>query len=328
MRAIVQDEYGPPGVLRMDEVDVPEPGPEQVRVRVHASSINMADVDYLLGRPRLARVATGWGAPKNRIPGTDMSGTIDALGDGVTRWSLGDEVFADLTEVGAGAFAEWVVVPADALTRKPANLDFAEAAAIPSSAILGWQGMARGEDLHAGARVLVNGAGGNVGPFVIQLALAHDAEVDGVDSAGKLALLESLGCARAIDFDAVDYTRGESRYDLIVDMASYRSLWAVRQVLAPSGRYMMVGGPLRRFLFAPLMGLLLRPFSRKRMGIPMWQANHSQDMERMLQYAEEGVIRPVITQRFGLEGVPEAMRRVMAGASEGKVVIEIAAGGG
>jgi NADPH:quinone reductase-like Zn-dependent oxidoreductase len=323
MKAIVQDAYGDPDVLRLEEVEEPIAAAGQVLVRVRASSVNMADVDYLLGRPLIARLGIGWSAPKNRIPGTDMAGVVEAVGEGVEGFGVGDEVFADLTEIGAGGWAELVCVSADALTKKPANLTFEEAAAIPSSGILAYQGLGRTRRITAGEQVLVNGAAGNVGPFAIQLAKSCGAEVTAVDRADKLDFLRGLGVDHVIDYTSSDYTRGPTRYDFIVDMAAYRSLFAVRRAMKPGGSYMMLGGPILRFFLAPLMGVLLYVFGKKRMGMPMWEANNSEDMEALRELAEAGTIKPVITRSYKLEEVPEAMAQVMSGDFEGKVSITI-----
>jgi NADPH:quinone reductase-like Zn-dependent oxidoreductase len=323
MRALVQDEYGPPEVLRLEDVDSPPPGDDDVLVRVRASSINMADVDYLLGRPWLARLGTGLRRPRIRIPGTDMAGVVEAVGSKVSVFAPGDEVFADLTNVGGGAYAELVSVPADALTKKPARLSFEEAACLPSAGILAFQGLRGGRDLAEGARVLINGAGGNVGPLAIQLAKSRGAEVTATDRADKLELVRTAGADHVLDYTTSDYTSADAPYDFILDMAAYRPLLAARRALARGGRYMVLGGPVHRFFSTPLLGLLLLPFGRKRMGMPMWEANRREDMEALRVLAEEGHLRPIITRTVPLAEVPDGMRDVIAGEFSGKIAVRV-----
>jgi NADPH:quinone reductase-like Zn-dependent oxidoreductase len=189
MKAIIRSQYGPPDVLELKDVDKPVAEDDEVLVRVRAAGVNMADVDYLRGQPRAARIGTGLRRPKNSRLGLDVAGHVEAVGKNVTRFKPSDEVFGDLTKFGFGSFAEYVCAPADAFALKPARLTFEEAATVPQAAVMALQGLRGRRGVQSGQRVLINGAGGNIGPFAVQIAKHFGAEVTGVDSAGKLDMI-------------------------------------------------------------------------------------------------------------------------------------------
>ncbi|MCJ7709917.1 MAG: NAD(P)-dependent alcohol dehydrogenase, partial [Chloroflexi bacterium] len=193
MKAIVRYQYGSPDVLQLQDIDKPVVKDDEVLVRVHAAGVNMADVDYLRGQPAVARLITGLRRPRNRGLGLDVAGQVEGVGKSVTRFQPGDEVFGDLTEHGFGAFAEYVCAPEDAFALKPPNLTFEEAATVPQAAVMALQGLRGTRPIEPGQKVLINGAGGNVGPFAVQIAKSFGAEVTGVDSTGKLDMLRSIG---------------------------------------------------------------------------------------------------------------------------------------
>ena len=224
MRAIVRDRYGPPSVLELRDVDQPKVGDDTVLVRVRASSLNSSDLEYLYGRPLIVRLGTGLRRPARRGMGVDVAGRVEAVGRNVTQLRPGDEVFGDMTQHGLGAFAEYVCAPAKAFALKPATMGFEEAATIPQSAVIALQGLQHQRQIRPGDRVLINGAGGSVGPFAIQIAKSHGAEVTGVDSTAKLDLLRSVGADHAIDYTRDDFLSAGQRYDLVLDLVARRSM--------------------------------------------------------------------------------------------------------
>ena len=260
MKAVVYDRYGPPGVLRVEDVPMPTAGAGQVLVRVAATSINLSDWETLLGTPAYSRIG-GLRVPRRRILGSDIAGRVEAVGDGVTAFKAGDEVYGDNLGL-KGGFAEHAVAPASALAVKPARLSFVEASTIPQAGPIALQGTA---GAGRGSRVLINGAGGGSGVFAVQLAKRLGAHVTGVDSAAKLEFMRSVGVDAAVDYRVHDFTRSGQRYDLILDLVARRSMLAYRRALAKGGRYRCVGGTTR--------AVLRRPHGRVR-GRPRDRAAH------------------------------------------------------
>lgn len=321
MRAIVQPKYGPPESVELAEVPTPEPGEGEVLVRVHASSVNGADIE-ILGGWWLVRMASPR-RPASRIGGSDVAGVVERVGPGVTELEAGDEVIGDLSEHGYGAFADYVVAPVAVLAPKPQNLSLLEAAAVPSAAWVAIKGIRDRRVLDEDSDVLINGAGGGMGTFAIQMAVARGARVTGVDGADKLELIRALGASRTIDYRAQDPTRSDQRYDLILDMQARRSAGDWRRVLTPDGAYLMVGGSARRIILGTLQGQLARS-SGQHIGIlPGWPHSR-QDMEQTSALIESGKVRPAIDRTYPLARTAEALRYVADGHVLGKVVIEIA----
>jgi NADPH:quinone reductase-like Zn-dependent oxidoreductase len=322
MKAIVRQVYGSPDVLELRDVDRPAVGDDGVLVRVRAASLNAADLDYLYGRPMLTRLGTGLRKPKNRGLGLDAAGTVETVGQAVTRFHPGDEVFGDLTAFGYGAFAEYVAAAEQAWALKPAGMTFEEAATIPQAAILALQGLRGPREVQPGHRVLVNGASGNVGPFAVQIAKALDAEVTGVCSTAKMDMVRRLGADHVIDYTKEDYTRSGQRYDWIVDVAGNRSILECRRALKPGGVYVMVGGPSRRIFEALLLGPLISLTGSRKMGLMMWwKPFKPEDVAFLEELIEAGKLAPVIDRSFPLAEVPEALRYLDEGHAMGKVVI-------
>lgn len=323
MKAIVRDAYGPPDVLELADVPVPTPATDEVLVRVHASSVNMADVDYVRGRPRLARLATGLRAPRTRIPGIDLAGAVEAIGTGAGRFAVGDRVFADLTDVGSGAWAEYVAVPESALTAIPEHTSFEQAATVPSAGVFAVQGVRDKRPVTPGDQVLVNGASGNVGPFVIQVAKALGAEVTGVCRTAKLDMVRSLGADHVIDYTTTDFRTMGTRYDLIVDIAGRGGVLGLRRLLKPKGGYVVIGGTGWAYFEAATLGSLITLLTDRRMGMLMWRVNDRTDMAYLAELLSAGAVQPVIDRTYGLSEVPEAVRYLETGAAQGKVVIQV-----
>ncbi len=324
MKAIRRDRYGPPDILELDDVEKPVPKNDEVLVRIRASSLNQADLDYLLGKPFLTRMGTGLRTPRNRGLGLDAAGQVEAVGPDVTAFQPGDDVFGDLTAFGYGAFAEYACAPEDAWAHKPASLTFEQAATIPQAAILALQGLKRGARIEPGDRVLVNGASGNVGPFAVQIAKAFGAHVTGVCSTAKMDMVRGFGADEVIDYTRKDYTRSGQRYDWIVDLAGNRSILECRRALKPRGVYVMVGGPASRILGALLIGPLISLAGSRKMGLMLWwKVFKKEDVVLLKELIEAGQVRPVIDRRYRLADVPEALRYLQEGHARGKVVITV-----
>lgn len=323
MKAIVYTEYGGPEVLRLDEVDRPRPAGDEVLVRVLAASANPGDWHLLRGRPLLIRLA-GFGlwAPKNTILGVDVAGRVEAVGPEVQAFHPGDAVFGSLAEQGFGAFAEYACASEDAFVPKPERLSFEEAAAVPSSGLTALQGLRDTGQIQAGQHVLVNGASGGVGTFAVQIAKAFGAEVTGVCSTRNLDWVRALGADHVIDYTTTDFTQGQAHYDLILDTAGYRPLWDHYRALRPQGRYVFVGGSGAHIVQALLLGALISAAGRKKMG-PMFMRPDRGDLAVLKELIDQGQVGPVIGRRYALDAVPDALRYLEDGHTQGKVVITV-----
>ena len=321
MKAIVCDRYGPPDVLQLEEVERPVPRDNQVLVKVHASSLNASDFE-ILGGAFSARIV-GPFRPRNRIPGTDVAGRVVAVGRNIKRLKEGDAVFGDLFTCGHGAFAEYVAVPENALMRKPDSISFEDAATLPQAAKIALQGLRGKRPLKKGQKVLINGAGGGMGTFAVQIAKYYGAEVTGVDSMRKLNMLRAIGADHVIDYAREDCTRGGERYDLILDTITRRSIFDYRRVMAPDGLFVLVGGSRYAIFQALLLGPLVSIASKKKMGINPLKVNNEEDLRFLLELNEKGKLLPVIDRLSPLSEVPEALSDLSKGLVKGKVVIAV-----
>ena len=333
MKAIVYTEYGSPDVLQLKEVEKPTPKEDEALVRVHAASLNAADFEMLRGTWS-ARFG-GLLKPRHKILGSDIAGRIEAVGRNVKQFHPGDEVFGDLSECGFGAFAEYVSVPENALRLKPASMTFEEAAAVPSAGVVALQNL-RGVGssslsfllsdkghIQSGQKVLINGAGGGVGTFAVQLAKSFGAEVTGVDSTRKLDMLRSIGADHVIDYTQEDFTKSGQRYDFILEVVASRSIFDYKRALSPKGIYVMVGGSLAAILQGFLLGPLISMTGSKKMGSVMWKPNNQEDLAILEELFAAGKVAPVIDRRYPLSEVPEALRYLEEGHAKGKVVITV-----
>ncbi|MGH2636770.1 MAG: NAD(P)-dependent alcohol dehydrogenase [Actinomycetota bacterium] len=335
MKAIVQNRYGSPDVLELREVDEPVAADDRVLVRVRAASVH-ADVWHVMrGEPYVLRImGAGLRTPKNLVPGTDLAGHVESVGTKVTRFRPGDEVFGQ--SIGAnlwrngGTYAEHAAAPEARLELKPANLTFEQAAAVPTSGPIAVQGLRDEGRIQAGQKVLINGAGGAVGTFAVQLAKAYGAHVIGVDATGKLDMLRSIGADRVVDYTQEDFTRSGERYDVILDIAGNHPWPAVRRAVTPEGTFVLIGhdrygasghrwfGSLGRF--AKL--LVIAPFVSQLH--PFRGAKDPGDRLVVLkELIEAGKVTPVIDRTFPLSEVPDAMRYLESGQARGKVVITV-----
>jgi len=325
IKAIMRSEYGSPDVLRFEEVAVPVPKEDEVLVRVRASSVNMADVDYLLGRPKFARLGTGLRVPRNRGLGLDVAGVVEAVGENAKSFRLGDEVFGDLSEHGFGAFAEFVCASEHAFARKPNGLTFEAAATVPQAGIMALQGLRGKRPIQPGQRVLINGAGGNIGPFAVQIAKSFGAEVTAVDSAGKLDMLRSIGADHVIDYAKVDYAKTGERYDRILDIAVRRSIRESKRALRPNGVCVMIPGSIGGVFQSAVVGPLSSIVGGRKAGMHVWNPFNQQDVAFLTQLLESGDVVPVIDRTYPLSDVAEALRYQEQGLTRGKIVITVSA---
>ncbi len=316
------ERYGTPDVLELRDVATPTPKAAEVLVRVHAASVNDWDWGMLRGTPLLTRVFSGLFRPKVQIIGCDIAGRVEAVGDEVTAFQPGDEVYGDLCQSGFGAFAEYVCAPETSLAYKPASMTFEQAAAIPQAGMLAVQGLID-VGVQSGQKLLLNGAGGGVGTFALQMAKQlYDVEVTVVDKPGKLEMLRALGADHVIDYTKEDFTRSGKRYDLILDVKSNRSPFAYARALNRNGTYATVGGSTARLLQILVMGPLLSRLSKKRVRLVMLKPN--KDLAFMNELFETGKLVPVIEGPYKLADVPEALRFFDTGEHKGKIIVTMA----
>jgi NADPH:quinone reductase-like Zn-dependent oxidoreductase len=322
--AIIQSRYGPPDLLRLEEVATPVPGEGEVLVRIHAASANKTDLESLAGRPVMYRAFMGIRAPRHDRLGIDAAGVVEAVGEGVTQHKRGDRVYADLLYDGGGAFAEFACAKEKAWHPIPNGMDFETASTLPASAILAYQGLGRGDRVKVGDKVLINGAAGCVGTFAVQLAKSAGAEVTGVDGPDKLDFMRSIGADHVIDYTREDYTRGGRRYDLILDAIVNHSVFAVRRALTDKGIYRAhgarsTGGLLQAMACGPLLSV-----GRKRsIGLVIGKPNNGTDLAVLGDMVVAGTLVPVIERTYSLAEVPEALAYYAAGKALGKQVIRI-----
>lgn len=324
MKAVVQERYGQADVLEIREVERPVPGDGQVLVRVRAVAVSPAVWHLMTGEPRLVRLmGFGLRAPKQQVPGSDVAGVVEAVGADVTRFAPGDEVFG----VGPGGFAEYVLLREDRCQPKPSGLSFEAAAAAGDSALTALQGLRDAGRLQAGQQVLVVGAGGGVGTFAVQIAVAMGASVTGVCSTGKIDLVRSLGADEVIDYTTDDPFDGSQTYDLILDCAGNRPLSTLRGVLAPTGTLVIVGGEeggrwfggLGRNLQAAVRSL----FGRQRL-VSLFATVRSDDLAHVADLLADGSVVPVVDRAWPMQQVADAIRHVQSGHAAGKTVLQVA----
>jgi 2-desacetyl-2-hydroxyethyl bacteriochlorophyllide A dehydrogenase len=320
MKAITQDSYGSVEVLEAREIDVPDVAEGEVLVRVHAASIHIGDWVLMTGTPRVMRLGTGLRRPKNRVPGTDIAGTVTAIGPNVENLRPGDEVFGWC----AGAFAEYASAPAEQLVKKPANVTFEQAAAIGVSATTALQLLRDDAGIRPGQKVLVNGASGGVGSFAVQIAKVLGAEVTGVASTRNLELLRSIGADHVIDYTREDFRKGRERYDLILDNVGDHSMADTRRALTPDGTLISNGGghstgKLGRVIRGAFVSIFVRQQAR-----PSLKTQNRADLVALKELVVAGKLAPVIGGTYPLAQTAEAIGHVAAGHARGTLVIAVA----
>jgi len=322
MKAIVYCDYGSPDVLKVEDIEKPAPGDDQVLVRVRAASVNPLDWHYMRGTPYFMRLGAGLRKPKVTRLGVDFAGTVEAVGRNVNRFKPGDEVFGGRT----GAFAQYVLVREDrAVALKPANLTFEQAASVGVAAITALQGLRDKGQIQPGQKVLINGASGGVGTFAVQIAKSFGADVTGVCSTRNVDMVRSIGADHVIDYTKEDFTKSAERYDLILDNVGNHSLLESRRVLNPKGKYIMVGGPAGRWidpLPRAISALVLSRFVSQDIRLFLADLNQA-DLNILRDLMQAGKVTPVIDRRYRLSEIPEAIRYLEQGHARGKVVITL-----
>jgi NADPH:quinone reductase-like Zn-dependent oxidoreductase len=319
MTAVVQDRYGSADVLATQDIDRPEIADDEVLVRVHAASIHIGDWVVMTGVPFVMRMATGLSKPKNRVPGTDIAGTVEAIGSEVQSFRPGDEVFGWCS----GAFAEYARAPEDQLVKKPANLTFEQAAAVGVSASAALQLLRDEAKVQPGQKVLINGASGGVGTFAVQIAKAFGAEVTGVCSTKNVDMVRSIGADHVVDYTREDFRAGDERYDIILDNVGDRSMSDTRSVLTPTGTLLSNGGghsdgKLWRVIRASLASMVVRQQGRQSV-----KSQNRADLVALKELVEAGKVTPVIGGTYPLGRTAEAIGHIAAGHARGTLVIAV-----
>ncbi|TLZ74846.1 MAG: NAD(P)-dependent alcohol dehydrogenase [Methanobacteriota archaeon] len=324
MKAIVRDKYGSPDVLELREIVKPAVEDEHVLVRVHAASVNAGDWHSMRGKPYIIRLMLGGlfkPRTKNAVLGGDLAGRVEAVGGNVTEFQPGDDVFG----MSIRTFAEYVSVRKVGIVRKPANLTFEQAAAVPVAAITALQGLRDKGHIRPGQKVLINGASGGVGTFAVQIAKSFGADVTAVCSPRNVDMVRSLGADRVIDYTREDFTRDGQQYDLIFDVAGNHPFSECRRVLSPNGTLVMVGQSGRKkisilpLLTAPLVSRL----RRKQKLVSFIAKRNKEDLTLLKELMEAGKVTPVIDRSYSLREVPEALRYLGEGHARGKLVITV-----
>lgn len=326
MKAIEFDSYGGPEVLELREREAPTAGPGQVRVRVRATSVNAADYRMMRADPFLARLGNGLLRPKKyRVLGVDVAGVVESVGPDVTRWKVGDEVFGDAYQDGMGAFAELVCVREGNLARVPEGVSFEEAAALPVAAVTALRGLRDKGGVTAGSRVLIQGAGGGVGTFCVQIAKALGAHVTAVCGARSVDLVQASGADVVLDYAEEDFVERGEQYDVIVGVNGHRTLSEYKRCLAPGGRYVMLGGDNKQIFAALLLGPLRFMFSGKKcLVLNIEDTPCGDDLRQLAAMVTAGELKPVIDRDFPLEEIADAFRHVERKHTRGKVVVAVA----
>jgi NADPH:quinone reductase-like Zn-dependent oxidoreductase len=320
MKAIVYTKYGNPDVLRLKEVDRPTPKDNEVLIKVKAVSVNRSDWENLTGSPLYARFG-GLLRPRHKILGSDIAGRVEMIGRNTSRFQPGDEVFGD-TSFRMSGFAEYVCALEETLVMKPASMTFEEAATIPQGAVIALQGIRDKGQIQSGHKVLINGAGGGAGMFAVQLAKLYGAEVTGVDNAGKLDFMRSLGADHVIDYTKEDFAKNGQEYDLILDVIANRSVFAIKRALRPNGSYFAVGDAAARLFQILILGPWIRRTSGKKIRI-MAVKPSLEDLVLVTELCKTRKIVLFIDKRYSLIEVPEALQYLSQGHVKGKCVINV-----
>ncbi len=322
MKAIAYSHYGSPDVLRLEDIEEPTAGDDEVLIRVRAASVNPFDWHLMRGTPYFLRMMAGLRRPKDTRLGVDVAGEVAAAGKNVTSFKAGDEVFG----AGRGALAEYARIPASALVAKPYSVTFEQAAAAPLAALTALQGLRDEGQIQPGQRVLINGAAGGVGTFAVQIAKSFGADVTGVCSTRNVEMVRSIGADRVVDYTREDFTTSGRLYDLILDAVGNHSLLACRRALNPTGRYVAVGGQSSRWMIGFLARVIAAPvwsrFVSQRLSIVMTRPSQ-EDLATVRDLMAAGKVTPVIDRRYRLSEVPDAIRYLEEGHARGKVVITV-----
>jgi NADPH:quinone reductase-like Zn-dependent oxidoreductase len=321
MKAIVRSEYGSSDCLRFEETAAPAVSKGEVLVKVRASSVNPYDWHMLRGEPYLIRMSEGLRRPKSHGIGIDMAGTVEALGEGVTSFEIGDEVFGS----GVGTLAEFALANEDRLARKPAGVTFEAAASMPCAAVTALQGLKDRGEITPGQRVLINGAAGGVGTFAVQIAKSMGATVTGVCSTRNVELVKSIGADEVIDYTKEDFSRRDQKFDVVMDTVGNRSLTALRRALTKDGTLVLAAGTKGKWLrpvALMLKGVASSKFVHHRIRVVM-TAIKREELAELAALVESGAITPVIDRSYSLSECAQAVQYLEEGHARGKVVVEV-----
>jgi NADPH:quinone reductase-like Zn-dependent oxidoreductase len=312
MKAIVYERHSSPDALVLREIAKPTPGENEDLVKVMAVSINAADYRSM----RMGII------PQKKIFGADIAGRVEAIGNNIRKFKVGDEVFGDLAAYGFGGFVEYALAPETLLARKPAGVSFVETAAVPMASVTALQGLRDLGKIRVGQKVLICGAGGGVGTFAVQFARFFGAEVTAECGPNNVEIVRSLGADHVIDYTKEDFCAGSSRYDLILAVNGGHSISDYKCVMQPNGILVMAGGSLTQVANGVLFGWLHSIGTKKVRFLAAKPSVH--DLEFVIGLVEAGQIKPVIDRTYPLEETAEAMRYISRGHARGKVVITVA----
>lgn len=321
MKAIVLLKYGIKDVLHLKEIAKPTPKENEVLIKIFATAVNDYDWSLMRGKPYLYRLMFGLVKPKKQIPGMELAGVIEAVGDGAKLFKAGDAVYGDISEYGFGSFAQYICINEKALALKPNKMSFEEAASIPHAAMLATQGLIDVGKIQAGQKILINGAGGGMGTFGLQIAKLYNAEVTGVDTGDKLKMMTSIGFDHVIDYKKEDFTKNGRCYDLILDAKTTRPTLNYLPSLNSNGKYVTVGGELTRLFQILLLKPFIALFSKKKVHIVALKPN--KDLDYINELYEAGKLKLVIDGPYKLSEAPEAIFYFGEGKHKGKVIITV-----
>ncbi|KFZ26717.1 MAG: Alcohol dehydrogenase [Candidatus Izimaplasma bacterium HR2] len=322
MKAVVYKKYGPPDTLQLEEVDKPIPKDNEVLIEVVASSVNVADLGMLTGKPFVVRFFSGLFKPKNPILGSDVSGIVKSIGKNVSSLKIGDEVFGDIYDSGAGGYAEYVCAAENLLVLKPSSITFEEAAAVPVAAVTALQALQTKGKIMAKQQVLINGASGGVGSFLVQIAKSFGAEVTAVCSSRNIDMAIKLGADYVIDYTKEDFTKNKMKYDLIIGANGFHSIWDYKRSLTSRGKYVMTGGTGVQMFQAIVLAPFLSIIGKKKLGSLAAKANKN-DLTFLAQLMETRKLVPYIEKAYKLSEIINAFKYISEGHAKGKIVINI-----
>lgn len=321
MKSILFAKYGTSKNLRLEDIVKPECRNNEIRIKIHAASVNDWDWGLLRGKPFINRIIFGLFRPKVKTLGLDISGTVDSIGKDVSRFKIGDEVFGDISNYKWGGFAEYVCVKEDILKHKPNNITFEEAAAMPQAGVLAIQGLMDKIKLNQNHHILINGAGGGCGSFAIQIAKNLGAKITAVDKSSKFDTMISLGANQVIDYTKTDFTENTGAYDFILDFAGYHNLKDYKRSLRKNGTYLLVGGSSKLIMECLFLGSILSLFSSKKFKILPHTPNKY--LNELIKLKGEGKLTILIDRSFPLEKVPQALEYFGSGEARGKIIISV-----
>lgn len=321
MKAFFCAKYGEPADLQLLEIDIPVPAKNELLIKVIATAINDYDWSLVRGKPYIYRLLFGMLKPKNPVPGMELAGVVVATGSQVTAFKPGDEVYGDISEYGFGSFAEYCCINEKAVVLKPAAMSFTDAASIPHASMLAYQAIVEKGNVQHGQKILINGAGGGVGTFGLQIVKQFDVTVTGVDTGEKLERMKSTGYDHCIDYTKEDFTKNGQRYNLVIDTKTNRSPFTYLRSLHKNGKYITVGGKIGLLLQLLFLKYFIRIFSNKRILIVALKSNR--DLEYIHKLYAAGKIKPVIDGRYAFTEIPKAIQYFGEGKHNGKVVVTI-----